>query len=53
MGGSRPDHPGPYPEHVRWKGDDIGHARRAPTRGTEAVGAASRAQVALRAPGSS
>src|SRR5580692_12546062 len=43
----------PYPpEHVRWKGEDIGHAtRRAPTRGTEMLGAAFRAQVALRAPG--
>src|SRR5580692_9657594 len=43
----------PYPpEHVRWKGEDIGHAtRRAPTRGTEMLGAAFRATVALRAPG--
>src|ERR1700690_3547161 len=43
----------PYPpEHVRWEGEDIGHAtRRAPTRGTEMLGAAFRAQVALRAPG--
>jgi squalene-hopene/tetraprenyl-beta-curcumene cyclase len=38
-------------EHVRWEGDDAGQAvRRAPTRGTEAVGARSRAQLALRAP---
>ena len=43
----------PYPpEHVRWKGEDIGHAtRRAPTRGTEMLGAAFRAQVALRPAG--
>ena len=43
----------PYPaEHVRWNSDGAAQAvRRAPTRGTEAVGAAFRAQVALRAPG--
>src|ERR1700677_1473796 len=39
-------------ERVRWNGDDLEPAaRRAPTRGTEAIGAAFRAQVALRAPG--
>ena len=42
----------PHPaEQLRRKGDGAGQSvRRAPTRGTEAVGA-SRAQVALRAPG--
>ena len=53
-GAPAPDHPGPPypPEHVRWRGEDIGHAPvRAPTRGTERLGAAFRAQVALRAPG--
>src|ERR1700733_16080558 len=53
-GAPAPDHPRPPspPEHVRWKGEDIGHAsRRAPTRGTEMLGAALRGQVALRAPG--
>src|ERR1700722_13159406 len=45
------DSPSPA-DQVRWKGDDRGPAaRRAPTRGTEAIGAALRAQVALRAPG--
>ena len=45
------DSPSPA-ERVRWTGDDLGSAaRRAPTRGTEAIGAAFRAQVALRAPG--
>ncbi len=48
---SRGDPPYP-PEHVRWKSEDVGHAtRRAPTRGTEMLGAAVRATVALRAPG--
>src|SRR5580692_5817474 len=53
-GAPAPDHPrSPSPaERVRWTGDDLGPAvRRAPTRGTEAIGAAFRAQVALRAPG--
>src|ERR1700691_3610701 len=53
-GAPAPDHPRPPypPEHVRWRGEDIGHAtRRAPTRGTEMLGAAYRAEVALRAPG--
>src|SRR5579859_3230596 len=44
------DSPSPA-ERVRWTGDLGPPARRAPTRGTEAVGAAFRAQVALRAPG--
>src|ERR1700679_3780709 len=43
------DSPSPA-EQVRW--NDLGPAaRRAPTRGTEAVGAAFRAQLALRASG--
>ncbi len=45
------DSPSPA-DQVRWTGDDPGPAaRRAPTRGTEAIGAAFRAQIALRAPG--
>ena len=45
------DSPSPA-ERVRWQGNDLEPAaRRAPTRGTEAIGAAFRAQVALRAPG--
>ena len=49
---SRGGDPAYPPEHVRWKGEDVGHAtRRAPTRGTEALGATFGGQVALRAPG--
>src|SRR3984957_851406 len=45
------DSPSPA-DQVRWKGDDLGPAaRRAPTRGTEAIGPALRAQVALPPPG--